>query len=184
MLNWDAHHMTGTRYLSTLGLSLVCYLASFPHLLLQLFRAAKVKWCTDRTSLSLSAAETHEAFAPLLRCSTKAFHKLSKHISFPRPLPMSVQINRYMDVAHTHQEEGKKIWAEEDRAEVPDCLSFTHTTAERGQWTSNECRFYWKGVIDWRKLKCILFCAGTSCSTTPLYLCNRKLDVWQRGHQF
>lgn len=43
MLNWDAHHMTGTRYLSTLGLSLVCYLASFPHLLLQLFRAAKVK---------------------------------------------------------------------------------------------------------------------------------------------
>lgn len=51
---------------------------------------------------------------------------------------MSVQINRYKDVAHTTRgrnkpEKAKKILAEEHRNGVPDCLGFTHKTAERGQ---------------------------------------------------
>lgn len=40
-------------------------------------------------------------FQPLLCCSTKTFYKLSKQVSIRHPLPMSVQINRYKDVAHT-----------------------------------------------------------------------------------
>lgn len=134
--------MTSTRYLSILAppppacisapaLSLLCYLTSLTRLLLQLFRAAKVKWCTERTRLCLSAAETK----PSLCCTTKALHQLSKHISIPRHPPMSVQINRYKDVAHTPRsrnkpERVKKIWIEEGRAEVPGGLRFAHTAAE------------------------------------------------------
>lgn len=61
-----------------------------PRLLLRLFSAAKVKRCTREHGLWLSATVIHSA---LLCC----YKGLSKLVSIPQPLPVSVQINRHKD---------------------------------------------------------------------------------------
>lgn len=79
--------------------------SSLPHQPLQLLAASKVKRCTDKTRLRLSAAEEK----PKLHCSAAASRNLFRQISIPRPLPTSVQKNRYESTDQKTSKESKKI---------------------------------------------------------------------------
>lgn len=48
-------------------------------------------------------------------CTTKPFHKLSKQVSIPQLLPVSVQINKYKNVAHMLKENKTETWKKSEK---------------------------------------------------------------------
>lgn len=48
-------------------------------------------------------------------CTTKPFHKLSKQVSIPQLLPVSVQINKYKNVAHMLKGNKTETWKKSEK---------------------------------------------------------------------
>lgn len=108
---------------------------------------------------------------PLLCCSTKAFHKLSKQVSIPQPLPVSVQINRYKDEAHT------------PRAKNNTESGKTGEDEWRGASSNTQKYIKWKYVLLRRccGLERASYLAQNCSALLPLsFLCDWTLDVWQK----
>lgn len=85
-------------------------------------------------------AQTVSRGATFSLCSAaplRPFHELSKQAPIPQPLPVSVRINRYKDVAHTARGRNKteaeeKITAKR-KGKAWKCRSASHRTTVKGQ---------------------------------------------------